>query len=80
MSLAEEVSDPSTMGGLCYNCPTLGESVVLVQTIEHKLCFVDMSKVVIVVSGNEIGGREINSSLAIISTMGPQAFLLPYSK
>ena len=47
MSLAEEVSDPSTMGGLCYNCPTLGESVVLVQTIEHKLCFVDMSKVVI---------------------------------
>ena len=35
------------MGGLCYNCPTLGESVVLVQTIEHKLCFVDMSKVVI---------------------------------
>ena len=47
VSLAEEVSDPSTMGGLCYNCPTLGESVVLVQTIEHKLCFVDMSKVVI---------------------------------
>ena len=47
MSLAEEVSDPSTMDGLCYNCPTLGESVVLVQTIEHKLCFVDMSKVVI---------------------------------